>query len=279
MQNGDTVEIITQAGHHPSKDWLKFVVTSKAISKIKNWIKTEERRKSIDIGKDVLERELRKFHLKYNEIIKSDMMKKIFDDYSVDAIDDLLAQVGYGKVSARTIVNHFITEPVKDKEESILEKLKKKFSKSASAGVSITGVEDVMVRFSKCCNPLPGDEVIGYITRGRGLSVHTSNCPMVKAIDPERLVEVNWNIKGKETYPVHIRVICKDKKGLLAEVSNAISSIDVNIGYATVDANKPDQSAICDFQLEVHDVRHLNEVVSALKKLKSVIMVERIRGT
>jgi GTP pyrophosphokinase len=277
LQNGDTVEIITQAGHHPSKDWLKFVVTSKAISKIKNWIRTEERRKSIDIGKDVLERELKKSHLKYNEIIKSDLMKKIFDDYSVSTVDDLLAQVGYGKVSAKSIVNNFITEPGKDKDETILDKLKKKFSKS-SAGVSITGVEDVMVRFSKCCNPLPGDEVIGYITRGRGLSVHTTNCPMVKDIDPERLVEVNWNIKGKETYPVHIRVICKDKKGLLAEVSNVISSVDVNIGYATVDTSKPDESAICDFQLEVHNLKHLNDLVAALKKLKSVITVERVRG-
>jgi len=279
LQNGDTVEIITQTGHHPSKDWLKSVVTSKAISKIKNWIKTEERRKSIDIGKDVLERELKKSHLKYNEIMKSDMMKKIFDDHSVGTVDDLLAQIGYGKVSVKSIINNFITEPEKDKDESILEKLKKKFSKSAPAGVSITGVEDVMVKFSKCCNPLPGDEVIGYITRGRGLSVHTANCPMIKDIDQERLVEVSWNIKGKETYPVHVRVICKDKKGLLAEVSNVISSMDVNIGYATIDANNPDQTAICDFQLEVHDVRHLNEVVSALKKLKSVITVERVRGT
>ena len=281
MQNGDTVEIITQSGHHPSKDWLKYAVTSKAISKIKNWIKTEERRKSIDIGKDILERETRKFHLKYSEIIKSETMKKLFDDYSLGSIDDLLAQVGYGKISARTIVNHFVTEPEdQDREESILEKLKKKFSKSAdTAGVSITGVEDVMVRFSKCCNPLPGDEVVGYITRGRGLSVHTSNCAMIKDADPERIVAVNWKIKGKETYPVHIRVTCRDKKGLLAEVSNVISSMDINIGHATVDTNHSDQSAICEFQLAVHDVRHLNEVVAALMKLKNVLSVERLRGT
>ncbi len=213
-------------------------------------------------------------------MVKSDLMKKIYDDYSVNSLDDLMALIGYGKISARSVVNNFNPEEEKEatKEESILEKLKKKLTKSSSAaGVSITGVDDVMVRFAKCCNPLPGDNVIGYITRGRGISVHTSNCSMVRDIDAERLIEVNWSIKDKQTYPVHVRVTCHDKKGLLAEVSNVISAMDINIGHATVETN-PGESAICDFQLEVHDLRHLNNVVSALKKLKSVVSVERVKG-
>jgi len=280
LQNGDTVEIITQAGHHPSKDWIRYAVTSRALSKIKNWIKEEERRKSIDLGKDILEKELRKHQLKFNPVVKSDEFKKVLEDLSISTIDDLTALIGYGKISARHIVNRFLPdEDKRTEEETILERIKKKFSKpSAAAGVSITGVDDVLVRFSKCCDPLPGDEVTGYITRGRGISVHRIDCAMLHDIDPERLVEVSWNVKGKQTYPVHIRVLCRDKKGLLAEVSNVISGLDINIGHATVETT-PDQSAICDFQLDVHDLRHLNNVVTALKKLKSVFSVERIRGT
>lgn len=133
-----------------------------------------------------------------------------------------------------------------------------------------------MVRFSKCCDPLPGDDVVGFITRGRGISVHTTTCAMVQDADPERLVSVRWNVRNRHTYPVHIRVLCNDKKGLLAEVSNVISANDVNIGHATVETT-PDRSAVCDFQLDVQDLRHLNDLVTALKKLKSVLSVERVR--
>ncbi len=277
LQNGDTVEIITQAGHHPSKDWLKYVVTSRAISKIKNWVKDEERRKSVDLGKDIFEKELKKNHLKFNPLVKSEEFKKVLEELSVNTVEDLLAIIGYGKISARQIVNRFLPEDDKKSEdESILDKLKKKFTKSASAGVSITGVEDVLVRFSKCCDPLPGDEIIGYITRGRGISVHRVDCAMAQNVDSERLVDVKWNIKERHTYPVQIRVLCHDKKGLVAEISNVISSLDINIGHATIETTQ-EQSAVCEFQLDVHDLRHLNDLVAALKKLKSVISVERIR--
>lgn len=277
LQNGDTVEIITQAGHHPSKDWLKYVVTSRAISKIKSWVKDEERRKSVDLGKDIFEKELRKNHLKLNPLVKTDEFKKVLEELSINTVEDLLALIGYGKISARQIVNRFVTEEEKkNEEESIIDKLKKKFARTSSAGVSITGVEDVLVRFSKCCDPLPGDEIVGYITRGRGISVHRADCAMIQEADPERLVDVQWNIKEKHTYPVQIRVLCHDKKGLLAEISNVISSLDINIGHATIETTQ-EQSAVCEFQLDVHDLRHLNDLVAALKKLKSVISVERIR--
>ncbi|MFB3924950.1 MAG: bifunctional (p)ppGpp synthetase/guanosine-3',5'-bis(diphosphate) 3'-pyrophosphohydrolase [Syntrophales bacterium] len=276
LQNGDTVEIITQAGHHPGKDWLKYAVTSKAISKIKNWIKTEERRKSVDLGRDILEKELKKHQLKLSQVIKSEEFEKILDEHSVNTVEDMMALIGYGKVSAKYIIHRIMPDEGKKEEEPILEKIKKKFRKPSAAGVSITGVEDVMVRFARCCDPLPGDEVVGYISRGRGMSVHQANCMMLQGIDSERLVDVHWNIKEKQTYPVHIRVICRDKKGLLAEISNTISSLDINIAHANVDTT-PDQQAICDFQLEVNDLNQFNQVVSTLKKLKSVISIERLR--
>ncbi len=275
LQNGDTVEIITQAGHHPGRDWLKYAVTTKAISKIKNWIKTEERRKSIDLGQDILEKELKKNHLKFSQVLKSDEFRLICDESSISTPDDLMALIGYGKISAKFIANRLSPEEKKD-EEPILEKIKRKLKKSVDAGVSITGVEDLMVRFARCCDPLPGDEVVGYISRGRGLSVHLTNCLMLKGTDPERLVDVQWNIKEKQTYPVHVRVTCKDKKGLLAEISNNISGLDINIAHAKVDTS-PEQNAMLDFQLEIRDLNQFNQLSTTLKKLRSVISVERLR--
>jgi guanosine-3',5'-bis(diphosphate) 3'-pyrophosphohydrolase len=278
MQNGDTVEIITQTGHHPSKDWLKFVVTSRAISKIRNWVKTEERKKSISLGKDILEREFKKHHLKFGQIVKSDEIKKIYEEFSLDSLDDLLAIVGYGRVSAKHIVNQFLSEDEKKSDEVVWEKARKKSPSAPSLGISVTGIEDVMVRFAKCCDPIPGDEIIGYISRGRGIAVHTAGCPVTREMDPERLVDVEWNIKEKHAYNTHMRVICRDKKGVLAEISSIISALDVNISHAEIDT-RPDMQAICDFWVDVNDLGQFNETVTAIRKLKGVISVERIRRT
>lgn len=277
LQNGDTVDIITQPGHHPSKDWLKYAVTSRAISKIKQWIKTEERDKSIAIGRDVLEREFKKVHLKLNQVFKTDEFKEILTEQTLGTADDLLALIGYGKISAKYIVNKIIPEE-EVKEEVTLEKPKKKTRKSADAGISITGVDDVMVRFARCCTPLPGDDVVGYITRGRGVSVHVATCPVIQEMDPERLVDVQWNIKEKQAFPVNIRVICSDKRGLLSELSNVISNLGINISSANIDTIRG-ENATCDFELDVSDLEQFNTLASALRKLKSVHSIERLRGS
>ena len=276
LQNGDTVEIITQAGHHPSKDWLKYVVTSRALSKIRSWIKTEERNKSIALGRELLERAFRRHHLKLGTIVKSNDFRKIYDEYSVAGLDDLLAMVGYGKVSPRHIVNHFLPEEERSKEEKAPPCSRKKSRDSSSLGISVTGIEDLMVRFARCCGPIPGDDIVGYISRGRGIAVHTAGCPLVLQMDPERIVEVNWNIKEKHFYNVPMRVICRDKKGVLAEVSSVISSQDVNISFAKVDTT-PGVEAICNFRLDVSDLEQFNRVVTAIKKLKGVVSVERLK--
>ena len=277
LQNGDTVDIITQPGHHPSKDWLKYAVTSRAISKIKQWIKTEERDKSIAIGRDVLEREFKKVHLKLNQAARTDEFKEILAEQSLATADDLLALIGYGKISAKYIVNRIMPEE-EVKEEIPVEKQKKKTKKSADAGISITGVDDVMVRFARCCTPLPGDDVVGYITRGRGVSVHVATCPVVQEMDPERLVDVKWNIGQKQAFPVNIRVICIDKRGLLSELSNVISNLGINISSANIDTVRG-ENATCDFELDVSDLDQFNTLVSALRKLKSVQTIERLRGS
>lgn len=273
LANGDTVEIITQAGHHPSRDWLKYAVTSKARYKIRNWIKTEEREKSILLGKELLENECKRHHLKLSQIIKSEEIKKIYEEYSIDSSEDLMAIVGYGRVSPRRIVQHFLPE---GEAKTIPEKTRKK--SSDSLGISLTGIEDVMVTFAKCCNPIPGDEILGYISRGRGVVIHTANCPNIQDRDTERLVDVAWNIKEKRTHPVQMRVICNDKKGVLAEISTVISSLDVNISQAKIDT-RPNMQATCNFKIDVNDLNQLNQIISAIEKLKDVRRVDRIRNS
>ncbi len=276
LQNGDTVEIMTQSVHHPSKYWLKYAVKSRAISKIKQWIKTEEREKSISIGKEILEREFKKNHLKYRQIVKSDEFKELLNEQTLSTVDDLMALIGYGKISAKYVVNRFLPEE-EEKEELLPEKPRKKLRKSPSAGISITGVDDVMVRFAKCCTPLPGDDIIGYITRGRGVSVHVSSCSEIQEMDPERLVDVQWNIDEKQAFPVNIRVLCIDKKGLLSELSAVISSSGINISSAAINTIRG-ENATCDFELDVTGLDQFNALVSAFRKLKSVVSIERLRG-
>jgi len=275
LQNGDRVEIITQAGHHPSKDWLKNVVTTRAISKIRNWINLEEKKNSIALGRDLLEKEFKRHHLKFSHYIKSDELEKVFTACSVNQLDDLISQVGLGRISPKRIVNYFIADQDAAEEELPLEKIKKKKHTTPSQGVSIIGLEDpddIMVNFAKCCNPIPGDEISGYISRGRGVIVHTSNCPYIKRMGQERIINVQWSLREEHTYPVHIKVICDDIKGILTEVSSIISSFDVNISYAQIETES--LIATCTFIIDISNLNQLNQILSAIKQLKFVKSIE-----
>jgi GTP pyrophosphokinase len=274
LQNGDTVEIITQAGHHPSKDWLKYVVTSRAMAKIRNWVKTEERKKSVTLGRDLLEKEFKKHHLKFGQFSKSSEMQKILKEDHIDSLDDLMAFVGYGRVSSKHVVHHFLPEEEVKKGETP-DRTRKKGAEAEPIGVSLTGIDDIMVRFGKCCDPIPGDEIIGYISRGRGITVHTANCTHVQDMDPERLVDVHWDIREKKEYPVQMRIVCHDKKGALADISAAISSLDVNITHAEINAPQ-DGQAHCEFSVNVIDLNQFNKIIAVIRKLRGVISVERL---
>nr|HPK54371.1 bifunctional (p)ppGpp synthetase/guanosine-3',5'-bis(diphosphate) 3'-pyrophosphohydrolase [Smithellaceae bacterium] len=194
LQNGDRVEITTQAGHHPSKDWLKYVVTTRAISKIKSWINQEEKKSSLALGRDLLEKEFKRHNLKFSSFVKSEDIKSVFAEYGVNSVDDLISQVGFGRVSPKQIVNHFLPDEAAKSPEPVTEKIKKKPEATPSLGISLTGIDDVMVKFARCCNPIPGDEISGYISRGRGITVHTRDCPHIKNLDPDRIVDVDWNV-------------------------------------------------------------------------------------
>lgn len=275
LQNGDRVEITTQAGHHPSKDWLKYVVTTRAISKIRNWINLEEKKSSLALGRDLLDKEFKRHNLKLSTCVKSEEIKKLFVEYGVNSLDDLISQVGYGSISPKQIINHFLIEEQTKIPEPELEKVKKKTESTPSLGISLTGIDNVMVKFAKCCNPIPGDEIAGYISRGRGITVHTRNCPHINNLDVDRIVEVNWDVREKHTYPVRIRVVCDDRKGILSEVSSIISSLDINISYAQVETD--DLIATCTFVIDVNSLKQFNQIVVAIKQLKAVKSIERMR--
>jgi GTP pyrophosphokinase len=274
LKNGDTVEIITQTGHHPSKDWLKFVVTSRAIAKIRSWVKTEERKKSVDLGKDLLEKEFKKNHLKFSQSAKTPLMSEILREQNLDGLEDLMALVGYGRISPKQLLHRFLPEDALKKEETA-DKPRRKQGKKQQVGISLTGIDDIMVRYAKCCDPIPGDEIVGYISRGRGITVHTANCVHVRDMDSERLVDVQWDVREKSEHQVHMRVLCNDKKGILADVSSAISAFDVNITRAEVDTG-PDGKATCDFSVNVYDLDQFNQLATGLKKVKGVLLVQRL---
>jgi GTP pyrophosphokinase len=279
LQNGDRVEIVTAPGHRPSKDWLKHVKTSRARTKIRQWVKAEARERSVDLGREICEREFKKYHLDFPKFLKSEDLKKVMGDFSFQSVDDLMAEIGYGNISCRQVVGKLLPPDKLEKgkvEESRLKRLADKIRREPS-GIQIRGIRDMMVRFGKCCNPLPGDRITGYITRGRGVTVHTSDCPNVLGGDPERMIQVSWNLQEKAVHSVRVRVTCNDKKGLLADISTALASSDINIlGAHTVTTE--DRRAICDFELEVRDLKHLQAAFRTLTKLKDVLKVERMRG-
>jgi guanosine-3',5'-bis(diphosphate) 3'-pyrophosphohydrolase len=280
LRSGDTVEIITSPNQKPSKDWLKNVKTSRAKTKIRQWFAVEEREKSIVLGKEILEKELRKHGLQMAKLIKSGDMAKAASEFSFQAVDDLITAIGYGRITANQVIGKIVPheelEQKEEQKEGVLKSLIKKVTPKSKDALLIKGIDNVMVRYAGCCNPLPGDKVIGYITRGRGVTVHTADCQNAIDEDPNRKVEVEWDSTKEYNYPVRIRVDCEDKKGLLAEISNCISSQEANITNARVDTTG-EKRAVCTFEMEIQDLSHLKKVIKALQKVKGVNRVERIR--
>ncbi len=277
LKTGDIAEIITSKNHHPSKDWLKFVKTVKARSRIRQWIKTKEKDRSLSLGREMCEKAFRKYRLNFNTSVKSEKMEKVADHFGFKTVDDLIANVGYGKITPLQVVRKFAPKPeMEEKRESIFGKIigrvKKKKPKS---GVIVKGVDDILIKFGKCCQPVPGDPITGYITRGYGVTVHRAGCINALNMNPERQIDVEWNVEIEETYPVKIRIRSYDRMGLLADVVGAISKLEANIISAktATDENKMVESY---FTIDVGSTEHLNKILSALKKIKHVQDIKRI---
>jgi guanosine-3',5'-bis(diphosphate) 3'-pyrophosphohydrolase len=277
LQTGDVIEIVTQKNHQPSKDWLKYVKTVKARSKIRQWIKTQEKDRSISLGREMCEKAFRKERLNFSALIKSDEMNRVVEHFGLKAVEDLIASVGYGKITPLQVVRRFTAKSEsEEKRESVFNKLIGRVrKKKPKGGVVVKGVDDILIRFGKCCQPVPGDSITGYITRGYGVTVHRAGCVNALKMTPDRQIEVEWNIEKSDTYPVKIYIRSHDRVGLLADVVSNISKNEANILNAKTETqeNKIVNSV---FTIDVEDTEHLNRIMSSLKKVKQVLEVKRI---
>jgi len=277
LRQGDIVEIVTSPSQHPSRDWLKIVKSTRARAKINQWLKVEERARSIELGRELFEREARKYHLNPTPLLGGDDLKKVAADFGFPGSDDLLAAIGYGKSSVHQVLNKLAPNALLEQPE------RPKATQTRPApteGVRIRGVDDLLVRFARCCNPLPGDPIVGFITRGRGLTVHARDCLTVakSVLDRERLIDVEWDVAEPGKRPVRIAVyIGQDRPGLLSEITGAISARNGNITKAEVTVTD-DRRGINNFVVEVADVRQLQDIIQSIREVKDVINVERVRG-
>jgi GTP diphosphokinase / guanosine-3',5'-bis(diphosphate) 3'-diphosphatase len=277
LRQGDIVEIVTSPGQHPSRDWLKIVKSTRARARINQWLKVEERARSIELGRELFEREARKYHLNPTPLLAGDDLKKVAADSGFPGSDDLLAAIGYGKSSVHQVLNKLAPNALLEPPE------RPKATQTRPAptdGVRIRGVDDLLVRFARCCNPLPGDPIVGFITRGRGLTVHARDCLTVakSVLDRERLIDVEWDVAEPGKRPVRIAVyIGQDRPGLLSEITGAISARNGNITKAEVTVTD-DRRGINNFVVEVADVRQLQDIIQSIREVRDVINVERVRG-
>jgi GTP pyrophosphokinase len=277
LKTGQRVEVITSPHHLPSKDWLDFVKTAKARSRVRQHIKAKERKQSIALGREMCEKLLRKYHVSFNNYVKSGEIQKAVEELGYKTTDDLIAGVGYGKVTPLQVARHLLPKTeVKDEKETLVDKIKDRIrGRKPRSGILVRGMDDILVRFGKCCNPLPGDPVVGYITRGQGVTAHRTSCPHALNMDPERRIELDWTPDTQESYPVKIHVLCDDKLGLLATITGAISEGEANILDASV-TRRADDRVDCYFTIAVSGANHLEKVVKLVKNIKNVMKVTRV---
>ncbi len=282
LQNGDIIEIITQAGHRPSRDWLAFLTTSRARNKVKHVLQTEERSRSIDLGRRLFEKEARRFDLNPRTMLESEGLLKFATEYGAKTADELLANIGYGKLSARTVVQKSV--PAGQLKERLGEPTlpQRRAPRGSSDKITVRGTDDILVFRAKCCNPIRGESIVGYITRGKGVSVHSASCPNVLNLmfDPERRIDVEWDgaVDDHAPYTVKLTMQVEDRKGMLAEISARVSDINTNITNMEARTGD-DQQARIDMTVEIRDVKHLDRVVKSIKGIQGVLGVERATRT
>ncbi len=278
LKSGDTVEIITDKNRYPSRDWLKLVKTSKARSKIQNYLRTEERGKAIALGRDMLEKEGRKMGINVIRAVKDGTLSELISEFSSSSIDDLFANVGYAKFTPKKILTKLqaLIDP-KTVEPLPLEaptKASTADNKDHTGGIVVKGIDDTLVHFAKCCKPVPGDQVIGFISRGRGVIVHLSNCPHLLDLESERLISVTWQNEEPRPFPATIKVTAKNEKGMLAAIATEIANFDVNI-QGLILTTTLDNKAEVDFTVEVTDAVHLYQLMDKIRKLPNIYEVVR----
>jgi GTP pyrophosphokinase len=278
LANGDVVEILTQKGHEPSRDWLSFVHTSRARSKIRQWINLHERVQATEVGRRLIDKEGRQANINLKKITDEDW-QRVASEYGCGRVEDLYADLGYGKWSARQVLSkasgQTLQEPAEDQRPKLVSTVKRMLGLS-DAAVVVRGHDDLMVYRSKCCNPIPGDDIIGYVTRGRGIAVHSKRCPNVENLlyEAERRIDVDWAGSTQATFPVRLRIFTEDRPGMLADITTVISDADANI--RTFESGGEELHARIEVALDVRDRKQLERILAGIKRIPGVFDIERV---
>jgi GTP pyrophosphokinase len=273
LSNGDTVEIIQSPHQRPRQEWLDHVVTGRARSRIRHFLKSMEVEHARKLGREILTRDLQRRGHSFAKLTKGGELAAVAKELSYRGLEAMLQAVAYGRLDTRKVIRKLIGE--EERPPTLLEKVFR--PRRMPAGVKVDGVERVLVRFGRCCSPVPGDPVEGFITRGRGVTVHTRDCRKIFHLDPERRVAVTWEGVPGELRSVKVRVVSEDRPGLLAEVSNRISEQGINIGGGRI-STSGDNRAVQTFDLAVKDRKHLDTVMKQISKIRGVLTVERVRA-
>jgi GTP diphosphokinase / guanosine-3',5'-bis(diphosphate) 3'-diphosphatase len=282
MRNGDVLEVVTSTGQKPSKDWLDMCVTTGAKAKIRNYLRQDERERSLRLGRELLEREFSRASVSLNKFLKDDHeVRSALEALHMQNTDELLIQIGYGKVDPKAVLE-IVSPPSQDGKQAPPESIRenrlsgfvKKIMRRDEGGIKLGGIDDVLVRYAKCCNPLPGDDILGFITRGRGITIHRRGCSKAFDTDPERRVEIQWDAKAKINRPVNLRVVTANRPGILATVGQTFSTQGINILEANCRTGD-DGRAVNLFAFMCQDLNQLKEVIKALQKVHGVVAVDR----
>ena len=282
LKNGDTVEIMTSPNQRPNKDWLAFVKTGRARTRISAYLRREQRRRAVQMGREILDKEAKRYGRSLQKLMRDGSMARAVDGGRYHKPEDLLAAVGYGKAKAQDILQKALPEDVfskgpqeDNKPKSRLERLFSAVAKKSQTGVSVQGIDDLLVRFAKCCNAVPGDPIVGFVTRGRGITIHAVDCDKALQLDPERKVDVRWDTRSSVPRSVQLKVVTEDKPGILATMSQTFSGAGVNILNANCKTRK-DNRATNTFLVTVKDAEQLRRVMKDIEALSGVHSVERV---
>jgi guanosine-3',5'-bis(diphosphate) 3'-pyrophosphohydrolase len=281
LKNGDIVEITTSPSQTPSREWINMVATSRAKHKIRHWLNIEQKHRSIELGRKLLEREAKRYKVQWRKLVAENALDGVIAEHGVPRLDDLYADVGYGKIAARSIVERFVTDEAKEKgpaaEEppSVFQQAVRKFFPASSATIKIKGYDDLLTYLAKCCNPLPGEPIVGYVTRGKGVAVHSANCPNVRNLmfNADREIGVEWAEQRQAQFHVELEIVMEDRQGILARLVSAIANLKTNIRQ--METRAADGKAMVELIVEIADLKHLERVTRSLASVEGVLRVDR----
>lgn len=287
LQNGDIVEIVTSPTQYPRRGWLDLVKTSRARTRIRSWLRREDKEKALKLGREICDREIRKYNTSLKKIIKSGHIRLILKQFKCNSLEDLLVKVGNGTITLQNLIKGLLpVELRKDQEQPKVEQVpaeelaslmvgQQLQQQDSGTGVRIDGIDGMLVKVSQCCNPLPGDHIVGFITMGRGVSVHKANCPNLLSSDPKRWIDVSWSGIADKTYKVSINVVAENSRGIFAEISSTISTENANIVDISAHTTPTDQAQMT-ISLEVENLDHLRVLMQHLRQIPAVITVRRL---